>query len=52
MRQTIRKEVEDEVTRRAHDVAPQGDRISMVLIRMDEIVTIVMAFRRKRKARK
>ena len=44
---TLRQEIE----RRAHDIEPQGDGIFMVLIRMDEIIAAVKAYRRKTAAR-
>ena len=44
-----------EIERRAHQIEPQGDGIVMVLIRMDEIIAAVRAYRRpkaKKKVRK
>lgn len=50
MRPSLREEIE----LRAHSVEGQGDGVVMVLIRMDEIINAVKAYRRalKRKARR
>jgi len=42
---SLRKEIE----KRAHAIEPQGDRIEMVLIRMDEIFAAVRAAKRRSK---
>lgn len=41
-----------EIAKRAHSVEPQGGRVYMVLIRMDEIIAAVRKFRRKRRKQK
>jgi hypothetical protein len=43
------KTLTEEISGRAHYVEGQGDGIYMVLIRMDEIIAAVRAFRRKKK---
>ncbi len=42
MRPSLREEIE----LRAHDIEGQGDGVFMVLIRMDEIIAAVRAYRR------
>lgn len=37
------------IEKRSHQIEGQGDGIYMVLIRMDEIIAAVRAFRRKKK---
>ncbi len=44
---SLRKEIE----KRAHSIEGQGDGITMVLIRMDEIFAAARASRRKRKSK-
>jgi len=48
MRPSLREEIE----LRAHSIEGQGDGIFMVLIRMDEIIAAVRAYRRKHSKRR
>jgi hypothetical protein len=41
----------EEIMKRAHSVEGEGDGIVMVLIRLDEILAAVRAYRRKKRVR-
>jgi hypothetical protein len=43
------KTLTQEIAKRAHAVEGQGDGVYMVLIRMDEIISAVRKFRRKKR---
>jgi hypothetical protein len=48
----MRPTLTNEIKLRAHQFEGQGDGIYMVLIRMDEIIAAVKAFRRRNKKRR